>query len=384
MIVFKNYFKIVKSFIPTMILYTVIFTFFAVMSSTSSANPEGDFAATKPKVSIINNDENTALIETFTDYIKENAQIVDINNNDNDIENALFFREVDFVLIIPKDFTEQFMAGLKPEIETMKVPDSYRATYLSMLLNRFLNVASIYVSSGMDEDLLATNVKADLNVSAKVTMLEANKISKIDSARYYYNFSNYTLLAVCVYIIGMIMRSFRERNIKRRNLISSTSYNRINRSLFLSNLCIMILVWLVYVIMSFFLFGTDMFSQAGLLIILNSFIFSITILSIGFLIGNLVKSREAISGVVNVIALGTSFICGAFVPQQLLGDFVLGMARFLPSYWFIKNNNDIANLSIFNFDNLRPIFINMGIVLLFGILFFIITNVVNKYKLKEN
>ncbi len=384
MIVFKNYFKIAKSFIPIMILYTAIFTFFAVISSSASSNPEGDFTAAKPKVSIINNDERTTLIEVFTDYIEGNADIVKINNSDNDIRDALFFREVDYVLIIPKHFTEQFMAGLKPEIETMKVPDSYRATYLSMLLNRFLNVAKIYVSSGMDEELLATNVEKDLNESIEVTMPEAKTASKLDSARYYYNFSNYTLIAICVSIIGMIMNSFRNRNIKRRNLISHTSYNSINRSLFLSNLCIMMIVWLIYVIMSFFLYGSDMLTQAGLLMILNSFIFSITILSIGFLIGNLVKSKEAISGIVNVVALGSSFICGAFVPQQFLGDFVLGIARFLPSYWFIKNNNDIANLSIFNFDNLLPIFINMGIVLLFGLFFFAITNVVSKYKLKEN
>ena len=120
MIVFKNYFRIVKSFIPTMILYTVIFTFFAVISSTANTSPGGTFTVSKPKVSIINNDEKTVLIESFTDYIEDNANIVEVNNNDTDIKDALFFREVAYILSIAENFTEDFMNGLKPKIETMK------------------------------------------------------------------------------------------------------------------------------------------------------------------------------------------------------------------------------------------------------------------------
>lgn len=384
MIVFKNYFKIVRSFIPIIILYTAIFTFFAVASASANSNPTGNFATTKLKVSIINNDKDTVLLDSFVDYIKDNAKIVKLGNDENDIKDALFFREVDYVLVIPKNFTADFMKGLKPQIETMRVPDSYSSTYLSMLLNRFLNVSNVYVTSGMDEKQIATNVKIDLKESVKVIMPDNKNTTKLEMASYYYNFCNYTLIAICVSIVGMIMNSFNNRNIKRRNVISSTSYSKISRSLFLGNLCIMMLIWLLYVVMSFFLYGSAMLEMAGLLMILNSFIFSITILSIGFLIGNLVKNREAMNGIINVIALGTSFICGAFVPQQYLGAFVLSIAKFFPSYWFIKNNNDIINLSIFNFDTLKPVFVNMGIVLLFGILFFTITNIVNRYKLKEN
>ena len=130
------------------------------------------------------------------------------------------------------------------------------------------------------------------------------------------------------------MNSFKNRNIKRRNLISSISYRKINNSLFLGNVCIMIIVWMIYVIMSFFLYGSAMLEPAGLLLILNSFVFSMTVLSIGFLIGNLVKSREAINGIVNVIALGSSFICGAFVPQQFLRRFCPWNGKIPPSYWF--------------------------------------------------
>lgn len=45
-----------------------------------------------------------------------------------------------------------------------------------------------------------------------------------------------------------------------------------------------------------------------------------------------VKSRGAMSAAANVFALGTSFLSGVFVPQELLGSNVLTIASFTPTY----------------------------------------------------
>lgn len=385
MTVFKNYLKISKKYIPMIIMYTVIFTFFAVAATSANSSGSGaSFAITKPNVAIINKDKDTVLINSFTKYIKGNADIVKIDDNEQALKDALFFREADYILIVPKNFTSDFMAGLKPKIETMKIPDSSSATYLSMLLNRYLNIANIYVKSGMNEKQISTAIAVDLNKTTKVDLLGKESTSKLESASYFFNFANYTLLAVCVSVVAMIMNAFNKSTIKRRNIVSGVPYAKVGRQLFLGNLVIMTLIWLAYVVISLMLYGSAMLEPAGLLMILNSFVFSITVLAIGFLVGMLVKSKEAINGIINVIALGSSFICGAFVPQQFLGDFVLSISRILPSYWYIKNNNIIAGISLVNNDTLQPIFVNMLIVFGFGILFFCITNVVNRYKVRDN
>lgn len=104
----------------------------------------------------------------------------------------------------------------------------------------------------------------------------------------------------------------------------------------------------------------------------------------GLSLGSFVKNKEAQNGIVNVIALGFSFICGAFVPQQLLGSFVLGIARLLPSYWFIKNNDEIILLSKFDWNSFSPIVMRMVVLLGFAILFFLITNLVSRIKRKNS
>jgi ABC-2 type transport system permease protein len=112
--------------------------------------------------------------------------------------------------------------------------------------------------------------------------------------------------------------------------------------------------------------------------ILNSFGFAICGASISFLIGNLVKSQSAISAVSNVITLGSSFISGVFVPQELLGSSVLKIASFTPTYWFVRANDSIAALTQFDFTHVKNILSYILIELGFGLAFFAIALVIGK------
>ena len=85
---------------------------------------------------------------------------------------------------------------------------------------------------------------------------------------------------------------------------------------------------------------------------------------------------------VNVVALGSSFLCGAFVPMSFLPDAVIKIAHILPTYYYISTNEAISSLEVINFETMTPSLTNMGILLRFSALFIIITNVVSKKKRK--
>ena len=377
MTVFKNYFKIVKSFLPTIIIYTVIFSVFAIL--VTGEGTMDVFQASTPKVAIINNDENGILVNRFIEYVESNSEIIEIQNDETVISDSLFYRNIDFIMFIPENFTEEFISGEIVQIETRRVPDSYASTYAQMLYNRFWSVASVYLEAGLSEEEISNIILKDLKEVAEVRVLDTDQ-NTLQRASGFYNFTNYTFLAILLFVVGMLMAIYNDKNIKRRNLSSPISIKKFNAQLFLGNACITFLIWLAYVIISVLVFGSVMFTANGLLMMLNALVFCVTALSIAFLIGNLVKNKEAQNGIVNVVALGTSFLCGAFVPQEMLGSFVLSIARFLPPYWFIKNNNEIARLSNFDFGTMQPILINMAIVLAFGIGFFIITNVIGRMR----
>ena len=98
------------------------------------------------------------------------------------------------------------------------------------------------------------------------------------------------------------------------------------------------------------------------------------------MLANIIHNKNALNGIINVIALGTSFLCGAFVPMQWLPDSVIKIAHILPSYWYIKTNELIADIEKWNIDSLKPLFINMGILIAFSVLFIIIANILSVRK----
>ena len=94
------------------------------------------------------------------------------------------------------------------------------------------------------------------------------------------------------------------------------------------------------------------------------------------------KNKNAVNGIVNVVALGSSFLCGAFVPVEWLPNSVLTVAHILPSYWYIQTNERLKTMEVLNFETLRPILFNMGMLLVFALVFTVAANVVSRARRK--
>ena len=252
------------------------------------------------------------------------------------------------------------------------------------VMNKYLNTAKLYLKADIADDKLTQYVSRDLNIHTDVDFHNVVVDNNIAKATTFYNFANYTLLAIIIVVVSMVMISFNEEKIRRRNLVSSISYQSFNRQLLLGNIITSIGVWSLYVIASFALYGATMLTNAGLLLILNSFVLVIFILVFSFFLTTVTHNRELVSGISTVVGLGTSFIAGAFVPQEFLAPFVLNIAKLTPSYWFIDGNNKIASLSGYSWTELQPIIMNMAIILGFAVLFYILIQLVSRLKLKKS
>lgn len=251
-----------------------------------------------------------------------------------------------------------------------------------MLLTRYIKVANTYQKNIDSEEKLIEQINNTLSKQTEVEVTSKLDTNNLEKATFYYNFANYSILAGCVYVICLILSSFKEEKIRKRTVVSSINYKKHNRQLLISNSLFAIVLWAIYVVLSFILVGNIMFTLHGIIYIINSFMFTICATTIAFLIGNLIINKNAINGIVNVIALGSSFLCGAFVPMDWLPDIVLKIAHILPSYYYIKSNELLTELETVNLETLQPILINMGIILLFALVFNIITNIVTKKKMK--
>lgn len=380
MTVFKTFLKVLNKAKAPIIMYTVFLIFFAGFNMQTSDNST-NFVASKPDILMINEDIEEGITKNLIDYISNNSNIVEIEENQEAIDDALFYRDVNYIVYIPQNYRQDFLAGKNPEINIKSTGD-YQSSLANMLLERYIKVANIYQKRITSEDELIAKINDTLEKQTRVEITSKLDTNQLSKATFYYNFANYSILAGCVYVLCLILSSFKEEKIAKRTIISSMNYKAHNRKLLLSNSVFAFILWGSYVLLSFALVGDIMFTMHGVSYILNSFIFTICALTIAFLIGNLVTNKNAINGIINVVALGSSFLCGAFVPMEWLPDTVLKIAHILPSYYYIKNNELLKGLEAINFETMHEIIINMGIMLLFAVGFTIITNIVAKRKRK--
>lgn len=380
MTVFKTFLKVLNKCKFVIILYTVILLTFGAFNMTTSENST-NFVASKPDVLIINNDENVGVTKNLVEYITNNSNNVDVKNNEDAINDALFYREINYIIYIPQNYRQDILDGKNPEIEIKSTGD-YQASYAEMLLSRYINIEVIYAKEIKDEDKLIEKINNTLAEQTEIEITSKLDTDSLSKATFYYNFASYSILAGAIYVICLILSSFNETKIRKRTIISSMNYKKHNRILLISNALLAIALWIFYVIISFIIVGKTMFSIQGVIYIVNSFIFTICALTIAFLIANLVNNKNAINGIVNVIALGSSFLCGAFVPAEWLPASVLKVAHILPTYWYIQTNELMKTIEKFDIESLKPVFINMGVIALFTIIFVIITNIISKRKRK--
>lgn len=378
MTVFRTFLKVLNKAKAPIIMYTVFLIFFAGFNMQTSDNST-NFVASKPDILIINEDVEEGITKNLVDYISNNSNIVEIEESGETIDDALFYRDVNYIIYIPKDYRQDFLDGKNPEIQIKSTGD-YQSSLAAMLLERYIKVANIYQESMTSEEELIIKINDTLENQTEVEITSKLDTNQLSKAAFYYNFANYSILAGCVYVICLILSSFKEEKIAKRTIISSMNYKAHNRRLLLSNSLFALILWASYVLLSFVLVGDIMFTMHGVAYIVNSFIFTICAVTIAFLIGNLVTNKNAINGIINVVALGSSFLCGAFVPMEWLPDTVLNIAHILPSYYYIKSNELLKGLEVINFETMHEIIINMGIILLFAIGFTVITNIISKKK----
>ena len=285
MTVYKTFFKVVNKYKFLIIIYTAMLILFAGFNMQTSQNST-NFVAEKPDVLIINNDKEQKLSKNLVEYIEKNSNIVDIENDEEARNDALFYRDVSYIIYIPENYSKDFLNGLNPEINIKSAGDA-GSSYAEMMLTRYIKVANIYQKELQNEDELIKTINETLEKEAETEITSKLDTDNLTRAAFYYNFMNYSILAGCVYVICIIISSFREEKIRKRTVISSMNYKKFNRQLLVSNGALAFILWLLYVVLSFILIGNIMFTAHGLILIANSFVFSICSLTIAFLIANL-------------------------------------------------------------------------------------------------
>ena len=174
--VYKAYLKILKQLYPLILVYTGIFFVIALLATGNSTSTNNiNFESIKPKIAVINHDDSI-LANTFINYLDKNTKIIDIEDEEEKVRDALFYRQVNYVIEIPTNFSEYFIETQNNKLNILKVPDSTTSIYIESLIDKFFNSARLYAVSGVDEVTLSNSIINDLNKEVKVEIKDISAI----------------------------------------------------------------------------------------------------------------------------------------------------------------------------------------------------------------
>lgn len=382
-----------KENIGSIALFLGVFIGISLIAASSGGDTVGQiFSRARVPIAFIT-EESTPLVDGLEQELNKVADIIPYEDNLEILQEAMFYDEISHIIRVPSGFTAAFLDGRNAEIITYPGQSAGRAMYVDMAVESYLNTLRLYRRFLPDAELeeVIASVHLDLSQGAEIQIFtDPDKAGfQSDSRENYFNhliffnYQAYSLFAILILGISSNLLIFNNRLIRMRQACSPLSSRKQSLQLFLANFAYAVLCWFVLNAISLFFMPELIGTNRMYLFMINSFMLGFWASCVSFFIAHLAKSRSGISAITNIVALGTSFLAGVFVPQEFLGSTVLRAASFTPTYWFVLANNQIARVggSIRDLNSLAgqgELLTSMGMQLMFGLAFLAMTLVLRK------
>ena len=390
MIVFKTFWRIMKRYWWIVFIYVAILTSLSVINL--NAAPVTDFVDTKPEITIVSQDSSDLATKPFTknflDYLSKNTKIIDLKESET--TDALFYQKISMILYLPEDLESKILSGQKVTLN-YRTSGNYTAELSKNLIKRYFELQrteilesknsskeqSNFLSENSEKIISNLNQRLDQSPTVRLASKNATNLSKIAA---FFNFASYTIMAIILYVTCFINASFNKSSVKKRTMVSSLHLKKYNFSLLLATSIFAFSVFALLTTLSFFVLGNIVLTPFFIFEILNILLYTLAALTLAELVSTFNLSRDAVSGVVNLLSLAPAFLSGAFVPTYFLPSFVLTIAHIFPTYWFIDTNNKITTLTEFSFNSFLTILPNLLVLVLFSVIFIVANLVLSKKK----
>lgn len=393
--VFKTALRIFSKHPLYILIYVFWLTVMGVFIGTSAVSaPQAEFTEDRPEIAIIDRDKSD-LSAGLSEFLGEYSTVIEIEDTRLAMQDAIAQDRVQYIMIVPQGFEDAFTDNLNsdasiPSLETVTSYESIAAHMMDGLVDEYLGTVKIYLqtetsSSVADAVDLARN---DMTQSAQAAIVQFGESSAVSQQWVLYmTFSGYTIMLSIIICVGVMMGSFNRTDIRRRDLSSPVSTFSMNLQIGLASLVVTLLIWAWVCILGLVVFGGSLFGVSPTIIglsMLSLLAYCSVPLAIGFFLGLLSVSELVMNAAANIIGLICSFLGGIWMSLDLLSDGVLILAHFVPTFYYGDAIVQAVNLRDFSAGSLSPLFIDMGIMLLFAAAIVMIALVVSRLRVQSS
>lgn len=382
---FKAFYKIAWKRLPAISIYFILYAVLTfLIGTTGQNNIDSNFQAKSLDICVIDEDGSTAST-ALTDYLSSLHNLIALENDPEVLQDYLYYRYISYVLTIPEGFEEKLLAGDTDSLlSNVKIPGSSTGYFIDQQIDQYLGNLRLYMAGGysLTDAITATDESVTAADQTESLVFQAENTSANKEVFYFFQYLPYIFL--CLLICGMapILVTFNQKDLNSRISCASTSLGSRNFQLTLSCILYSLFSWALFLLLGVIVYGKEMFTGNVLYALLNSFIFLLVAAAFAFLSSYFAPNDNVANMIANALGLSMSFLSGVFVPQSMLSDQVLRVARFLPAYWYVRTNNMLAGFSTENFDT-DFYWMALGIQLLFAVSIFAVTLVISKLKRQQ-
>lgn len=379
---FKAFYKVAWKRLPGSMIYFIIYAILTfVMGTTSQTNMDANFQASSLDICIIDEDHSEAS-EALTGYLDSIHNLISIENDPELLQDYLYYRYVSYVLTIPEGFEEKLLAGETEDLlVNVKIPGSTTGYFVDQQIRQYMKTLELYLAGGYDLEDAVTETDQTINSMETVNSITFTKDGAAEKKEvfYFYQYLPYIFMLLLICGMAPIIQTFRKRDIAERIQCAYLSLGKRNVQLSLGCVTYSLLVWGIYMVLGTIAYGSSMYHGNAPYAMINSFVFLLIAAALTLLISNFTTTESSTHMIGNIVGMGSCFLAGVFVPQSMLSDGVLNVAKFLPTYWYIRSNNMLAGFSNEPL-SLQFFWRSVGIQLLFAGVLFAAAMVVSKMK----
>lgn len=365
--IFRTFFKIVKHQIGPCMMYIGIFVGLLAIFSTMGDGQSEDYESYSCKLAIFDRDQ-TEESARLVKYLEDRHTITAVEDDEEAIQNNLYYEQLDYVLYIEEGYAES------GNLTNIKRPGSNTGLYVDNQIAGYQNSVQALTAAGYTIQEAYDIAEDALSDEGLVTMKGKN-ITKKPAVYYCYRYMPYVLMMLMFAALGPVLVAFNRREVSDRINLSPTPVRVRNIQLVLGCAVFSLIIWALFIAMSFVMYGGAVLEDGRIYGILNALVYTVVAMSMVSIAGNFNLSQQNISMVSNIVGLGMAFMGGIFVPMEIFGEGLLAVSRFLPTYWYIT-----AHEKIMFGGQTAEILQCMGIQLLFALVYLSIAMLVSKQK----
>ncbi len=421
---------VVRAHLPQLLAYLIGLGMLAALlawgtvGSTSQTGAQ-TFDPPRNNVAIIDRDSDGGhcVGDALRTYLASNANLVDIEDSETAIDDAIATQQADFIVIVPQGYADDFTSAVKNSTDMPRLgsvgsggsgsndggSESAVSAMEGIRINGFLNSARTALIANPESDVnaafdtaihtaqdLRTTPTASVRSTAPDSQASGSQQTQADIEGFAPSLVFRDSCAAMIYAVIMsvslavilVMTEFNAPRTRERIRVSAQNPASARWQLLLVCSAIGVAMWLCCLAIAL---GACMTRGAGLasvnavslaLSATSLFVLCLVCVAFGFLVAQFHVTAATANGIVNTIGLVSAFLSGAWLPQWLMSPSVAAVAKILPGWWFVDSLNQAfgGDASVIAAPNMNGWACSTALMAAFGVGFVVCAVIVGRVR----